>query len=769
MSYSNSGRFSRLAWLLCVVAWSTTAGAATPIIAGSLDTSFKPGKVMQQEADGIARGSVHSIACLPDGRILIGGLFDQAGGTNRHNIARLRANGSADPTFAPWDGPDADDPQSLAIQVLAPAGGGKYYVGGAFTTYDLADRPCLVRILANGQLDSSFNAGIFDPVYTAAPAIVRSLALRKNLLIVGGQFKGPKKPSADRRQYCLQGLALNGQLDMNFANSNYPIEGYNAVLPLPDGNILVGSATTLTFLDANGDVRFDEPNRFISIQGGVTHLLLQPDGKILLAGSYLREVRGIAVSGLARLLPSGLLDPSFQPASITSTANRLIRAVALQRDGKIIVGGLFDRVGGVRRYSIARLHPTGTLDTTFDSREVSDVTAIAVQADGKILVGEYFRYETSDPYYQNSQIPMGIKRLNNEVCPVGPLVQPKSDTPPYDESCLTAEMSKAVALFETAVKTNKGASIVKTSACRTAKYQAHLYEIWSNAKTLTNWSGVKVVSREPLQFELIPGSIASASVIFELNEEIRSHFPKSFPPTVAVNSPHSVGIAVDWSVLDLKSDKIDDLAESFGLVRNVRGERWHFALTSASSRKRCVFRGKSPVAILVQDPQGRRVGYDPVSGTVVNEIGPFASYSGLDSSPQEVEILPEAVVYGDYRVSSVGTGSGPYTIEIQVFTEDDSGDVAEEVLATGTAQDGQALPAIPPINCVASSARLDYRLTGGNLKLTAPDWATNAAVEYSYTALPGSWQTLPQALDARHSLVVTNSGERSKFFRLRIK
>jgi hypothetical protein len=71
-------------------------------------------------------------------------------------------------------------------------------------------------------------------------------------------------------------------------------------------------------------------------------------------------------------------------------ANGAIRAVAVQSDGKILIGGNFTTVQDVPRNYLARLNTDGTLDTAFDPNPNSNVFAIALQADGKILVGGNF-------------------------------------------------------------------------------------------------------------------------------------------------------------------------------------------------------------------------------------------------------------------------------------------------------------------------------------------------------------------------------------------
>src|SRR5437667_5149455 len=76
-------------------------------------------------------------------------------------------------------------------------------------------------------------------------------------------------------------------------------------------------------------------------------------------------------------------------------ANSTVRAVVVQSDGKILVGGDFTTLspnGGatVTRNRIARLNPDGTLDTAFNPNSNDTVYSMALQADGKILVGGNF-------------------------------------------------------------------------------------------------------------------------------------------------------------------------------------------------------------------------------------------------------------------------------------------------------------------------------------------------------------------------------------------
>ena len=125
--------------------------------------------------------------------------------------------------------------------------------------------------------------------------------------------------------------------------------------------------------------------------GLVRVIAVQPDGKILLGGDFttLSPANGpgtVSRKGLARLNADGTVDMAFNPDS--GDAN--INSIALQPDGKILVGGAFANIGGQPRNNIARLDPITGLADSFDPNANGLVLALAVQPDGKILAGGYF-------------------------------------------------------------------------------------------------------------------------------------------------------------------------------------------------------------------------------------------------------------------------------------------------------------------------------------------------------------------------------------------
>ena len=67
-----------------------------------------------------------------------------------------------------------------------------------------------------------------------------------------------------------------------------------------------------------------------------------------------------------------------------------VNSIAVQADGKILVGGNFTIIGGQTRNRIARLDATTGLADSFNPNANDSVRSIAVQSDGKILAGGFF-------------------------------------------------------------------------------------------------------------------------------------------------------------------------------------------------------------------------------------------------------------------------------------------------------------------------------------------------------------------------------------------
>src|SRR6185503_18710842 len=160
----------------------------------------------------------------------------------------------------------------------------------------------------------------------------------------------------------------------------------------PDGKIVIGGQFTavngtsrnyIARLNADGTL----DNSFNSGSGpdnAIVSLALQPDGKLLIGG-FFSSVNGIPRNRIARLNTNGSLDTSFDAGSVA--AGTSVRSIALQSDGKVLIGGEFAK-------AIARLNVDGSLDTSFNpgTGANNQVRSIAVQSDGKVLIGGHFTF-----------------------------------------------------------------------------------------------------------------------------------------------------------------------------------------------------------------------------------------------------------------------------------------------------------------------------------------------------------------------------------------
>ena len=121
----------------------------------------------------------------------------------------------------------------------------------------------------------------------------------------------------------------------------------------------------------------------------VNAMVLQPDGRIVIAG-YFGLVNGIVRQNIARLNADGSLDPDFNPGLVTDNMVNPVNALILQPDGSILVGGSFSSLGGMTCTNLGRLDSDGNPDPTFVPQVGGEVYTLAIQPDGKILVGGSF-------------------------------------------------------------------------------------------------------------------------------------------------------------------------------------------------------------------------------------------------------------------------------------------------------------------------------------------------------------------------------------------
>ena len=322
--------------------------------AGALDPHFSgDGKVITRVGPSFSTG--HAVAVQTDGRIVVAGSAQvSASGGFAFAVVRYNPHGSLDDTFSD-DGRVMTRIGSTSFgRAVAVEPDGKIVVAG-FAAVNGRERFAVARYKPNGRLDRTFSGdGILTtPFMPFGRARGFDLAIQPDGRIVVAGDAG--------RRFALARYKPSGLLDPSFGGD--------------------GKVTT----------RFRAPS---GSAVGARGVALEPDGRIVAAGT----AYGFAV---ARYKPHGTLDATFSGDGKVITqflGSGDGSDVAIQSDGKIVVGGTSRGPGGLR-FALARYKPHGTLDTTFggDGRVVTsfghgfdaELNAVALPRDGRIVAAGF--------------------------------------------------------------------------------------------------------------------------------------------------------------------------------------------------------------------------------------------------------------------------------------------------------------------------------------------------------------------------------------------
>jgi uncharacterized delta-60 repeat protein len=188
-----------------------------------------------------------------------------------------------------------------------------------------------------------------------------------------------------------------GQLDTTFVPAPGTNDAVNVVIPQPDGKVIAAGRFTFAntvFRNRIARFNFDGSldtsfNPGTGADGEITAAVLQADGRIIVAGRF-TSFNGFTHNGICRLNADGSVDQTFGLGNGINNAAAL--ALALQSDGRIIVGGQFSQIDLTQRFNLARLNNDGSVDLSFDplNGPNGDVNAIVIQPDGRIVIGGTF-------------------------------------------------------------------------------------------------------------------------------------------------------------------------------------------------------------------------------------------------------------------------------------------------------------------------------------------------------------------------------------------
>ncbi|MDX1906282.1 MAG: hypothetical protein SF053_04550 [Bacteroidia bacterium] len=362
---------------------------------GSLDLSFDPGI-------GFSSGAVvTSIMLQPDGLIVVGGEFSSYNGQARANIVRILPTGSLDVFFSPGLGANA------RVQALAQYPDGRIMVGGNFTVFNQYSRNGMVRLLPDGSVDA-----LFTSFYSPDSWKIKNLAvLPDGRVIAAGYISWITGVNLGVCHFRSDGVP-----DSTFYSYASVTESWatiSCLQLLPDGKFFVAGDFKsyngwyrVGVLKLNADNTLDMTfNQDLSITGGsITDMVLQPDGKILIAGNF-QAVDDVLYYGVARLYPDGNLDTTFVASVYLKKNGTAPARIALQPNGGIVVVGDFTstNTGLSSTKKIFRLHPDGSLDLSYNpTLQAAAYNRLSCQAilampDNSVLVGGRYISSPNQP------------------------------------------------------------------------------------------------------------------------------------------------------------------------------------------------------------------------------------------------------------------------------------------------------------------------------------------------------------------------------------
>lgn len=358
--------------------------------------TFKSGPT---NTEGSTHSDVFALGKRSDDQPLAGGSFVQEDYTDTYYYGLcLISNTTWQPvsTFKPVVGGQADV-KSLALQ-----GDGKLIAGGNYYLANGVAKNGVARFSTSGTLDTTL------AIPEVKGGMVNGVLIRSDgKLVMGGSFYNITQ---DYQDVAL--MSTTGTLEASAYAG-----GINALALYPGDKVLTALYHSPGVRRLNADLTIEDTATFNPGSGitnsqvapfydfdRVNSVAVQPNGRILIGGSFY-SFSGTSVQNILRLNTDGSIDSSFTtPAFTVFNGRSEIFAIALQADGKILLAGRFSTVGGVARPTLVRLNADGSVDSTFQTpfqNQGSTAYALALQPDGRILVGGSMQIVEGESIYNS--------------------------------------------------------------------------------------------------------------------------------------------------------------------------------------------------------------------------------------------------------------------------------------------------------------------------------------------------------------------------------
>jgi uncharacterized delta-60 repeat protein len=385
------------------------------LLPGSLDPCFNFTGMVSTTIGSSLSASARAVAIQPNGGIVVVGT-SLSRFTYDFTIVRYNPNGSLDNNFGAAGIQRTDfafgNDQANAVAVQSD---GKIVVAGSSSS-DTDSNFALARYNPNGSLDTTFGGtGKIVTSLSLGADVATSMALQSDgKIVVAGYDFSPLQGN----NFALARYNLDGSLDTTFGVGGKKQTTFtassddkaNAVAIQSDGKIVLVGDTHEDVINADQDIALARYNTDGSLDTGFgsggkriadffNHyeysraVVIQPDGKIVVAGGYFE---GTKLGTVERFESDGRTDTGFGENGIGIQlvfGHGVAFTSALQPDGKIIVGG-WASGPDTSDFGLARLNTNGSPDLAFGSsfgRLTTDFNgddtayALAIQRDGKIV------------------------------------------------------------------------------------------------------------------------------------------------------------------------------------------------------------------------------------------------------------------------------------------------------------------------------------------------------------------------------------------------
>ncbi len=338
---------------------------------------------------------INSVLPLENGDIIIAGNFNSIYGNPAKGIAKIKANGTLDPSF------------------ILPGASGNTFQRSVRAAFDHknnilvtginsdVDGYTLLRLDQNGAVDTSFKTGNAEYVNFTGYLVEPLISVSTTGEIYFSAFF--TEYDNNFRQGLVK-LNNDGELIIEFDADIAGKASLRATKFMSDGSVLVGGKFTAInnqpmnsfaklFSDGSVDLEFME-NLGDGPDLTVYSIEVDNSNNIILGGGF-RYFNNEYTGSLVRLLNDGTLDETFTPNVYSPFIGPGVNEILVTDSNHIFVGGLITSVSGIPINGFAKINNDGTLDDSFDLGLPSeaDIKNIELRPDGSLIYAGNIGFE----------------------------------------------------------------------------------------------------------------------------------------------------------------------------------------------------------------------------------------------------------------------------------------------------------------------------------------------------------------------------------------